>query len=121
MNEATRDRLTILNSFIHDVATGTWISTLLLITLLHFETRGPAWAPVAALVPHLKAQFMALTWASLVIIAVTGVVRAITFKRFGWTGDVAKDRVRLLKIKHAFLGTTFLGGTVYMAVLAYSL
>lgn len=120
MNEGTRDQLTILNSFVHDVATGTWISTLLVLTLLHLETRGAAWAPVAGLLPGLKGHVMAMTWASLLIIALTGVVRAVTFKRFGWTGDIAKDRVRLLKIKHAFLGTTFLVGTVYMAVLAYA-
>ena len=120
MTPATRDRLTILNSFVHDVATGTWISTLLLLTLLHLETRGAAWAPVAPLLPGLKAEFMALTWASLVVIAITGVIRALTFRAFGWTGDIAKDRVRLLKIKHALLGTTFLAGTIYMAVLAYS-
>ncbi len=28
MNEKLRDRLTVLNAFVHDVATGTWLSSL---------------------------------------------------------------------------------------------
>ena len=43
-----REKLTILNAFVHDVATGTWIGTLALLTLLHRETREPAWALRAA-------------------------------------------------------------------------
>lgn len=45
------------------------------------------------------------------VILLTGVLRAVTFKAFGWTGDVARDRIRLLKIKHALLGAVFLAGT----------
>jgi len=101
------------------VATGTWISTLVLLTLLHAETRKPAWLPVAPLVPGLEARFMVLTWASLAVIAATGVVRMLTFKAFGWTGDVAADRIRLLKIKHAVLGIAFLAGTLYQLALVY--
>jgi uncharacterized membrane protein len=119
MTEKLRDQLTILNAFVHDVATGTWISSLILLTVLHREARLPAWKPAAALVPGLASQFMLLTWASLAVILLTGVVRMVTWKVFGWTGDVSRDRVRLLKIKHALLGVAFLAGTAWMAAIAY--
>ncbi len=119
MNQATQERLTIINAFVHDVATGTWLSALVLLTALHLRTRGPEWAPVAALLPALKGDVMWLSWGSLITIALTGVVRAFTFKVFGWTGDVAKSRIRLLKIKHAVLGVAFTFGTAYQAWLAY--
>lgn len=119
MRESTRDRLTILNAFVHDVATGTWLSSLLLITLLHQETRRPAWIVAAALVSDLKAKFMVLTWASLGVILATGAVRMLTWKVFGWTGDVSRDRVRLLKVKHVVLGIAFAAGTAWLAAIVY--
>ncbi len=119
MNDKLLDRLAILNAFVHDVATGTWISSLVLITVLHHQTRAPGWASVAALVPPLKAKFMVLTWASLGVIFTTGVVRMLTWKVFGWTGDVAADRARLLKVKHAVLGIAFAAGTAWQVALVY--
>jgi len=108
-----REKLTILNAFIHDVATGTWIGTLALLTILHHETRAPAWAPAADLVPGLEAKFLILTWVSLAVIMATGVMRLVTWKVFGWTGDMERDRIALLKVKHALLGIVFAAGTLY--------
>jgi len=106
-----REKLTILNAFVHDVATGTWIGTLALLTLLHHETQKPAWLLAGALVPGLERKFLVLTWISLGVIVATGAVRMVTWKVFGWTGDVERDRIRLLKIKHALLGVVFAAGT----------
>ncbi len=114
-----REKLTILNAFVHDVATGTWIASLVLLSLLHAEARTPAWAAAAALVPPLAAKFMLLSWASLGVIVLTGVVRMLTWKVFGWTGDMARDRVRLLKVKHALLGAAFVAGTAWQVALVY--
>lgn len=119
MTEPSRDRLIVLNAFVHDVATGTWLATLVLLTMLESEAGRPEWAPAAGLVSTLARKLMVLTWASLGTIAATGVVRLATFRAFGWTGDVAKDRLQLLKVKHALLGTAFLAGTAYMAWIAY--
>ncbi|BDG06851.1 hypothetical protein [Anaeromyxobacter oryzae] len=112
-----REKLTILNAFIHDVATGTWLSTLLLLTLLHQESRKPAWTAAAGLVPPLEAKFLWLTWISLGVIVATGVVRLLTWKVFGWTGDIETSRIKLLKTKHALLGVVFTAGTVYQVML----
>ena len=114
-----RERLTILNAFVHDVATGTWIGTLILLTLLHRETQRPAWLLAGPLVPGLEQKFLVVTWVSLAVIVATGVVRMVTWKVFGWTGDVARDRIRLLKVKHAILGVVFLAGTAWQVAIAY--
>ncbi len=119
MKEDLRDQLTVVNAFVHDVATGTWISSLALLTVLHLETGKPSWLPAASLVPPLAAKFMLLTWASLGVILATGIVRMLTWKAFGWTGDVSRDRARLLRIKHAVLGIAFAAGTGWMAALVY--
>lgn len=114
-----KERLVIFNAFIHDVATGTWIGTLVLLTILHREAQTPAWLVASALVPALARKFLVLTWVSLALIAATGVVRLVTWKFFGWTGDVERSRIRLLKIKHALLGVVFLAGTVWQVLLVY--
>ena len=108
-----REKLTILNAFVHDVATGTWIGTLVLLTVLHAEARTPAWLPAAQLVGPLERKFLILTWISLSVIIATGVVRMLTWKVFGWTGDMEKSRIQLLKVKHALLGVVFAAGTAY--------
>ncbi len=114
-----REKLTILNAFLHDVATGTWIGTLVLLTVLHHETAKPAWAVAGSLVPELERRFLALTWTSLAVIALTGVFRMVTWKAFGWTGDVERDRIRLLKAKHALLGVVFAAGTAWQVLIVY--
>src|SRR5690242_11801034 len=114
-----KEQLTILNAFVHDVATGTWIGTLVLISILHAETQKAAWVLASPLVPALERKFLVLTWVSLGAILLTGVFRMLSWKVFGWTGDVERDRVRLLKIKHALLGIAFTAGTVWQVVLVY--
>jgi putative copper export protein len=114
-----RDRLTILNAFIHDVATGTWIGTLVLLTMLHREAQGPAWVLASSLVPGLERQFLLITWVSLGVILATGVIRMVTWKVFGWTGDMERTRIQLLKVKHALLGVVFAAGTAYQFLLVY--
>ena len=114
-----REKLTILNAFVHDVATGTWIGTLVLLTVLHHETQSPAWLASSALVPALARKFLVLTWVSLALIALTGVFRVVTWKAFGWTGDMERDRISLLKTKHALLGIVFAAGTAWQVWLVY--
>lgn len=114
-----REKLTILNAFVHDVATGTWIASLALATLFELEHREPAWSAMREHVAELERRFMILTWVSLGAILLTGVFRMLTWKVFGWTGDVERSRIRLLKIKHAVLGFVFAAGSIWQAMLAY--
>lgn len=114
-----KERLAVVNAFVHDVATGTWIAILAMLTLFHRETSTDAWSAVSHLVPALEQRFLLLSWLSLGVIAITGVVRALTFRLFGWTGDVAADRVRLLKAKHALLGIVFTAGMAYQLALVH--
>ncbi len=119
MTTTAHERWTILNAFVHDVATGTWIGSLVLLTILHVQMGTPGWAPALHLGRSLAAMFMWVTWVSLAVIVLTGVVRMVTWKVFGWTGDVARDRIRLLKVKHAVLGVVFLAGTAWQVAIAY--
>ncbi len=119
MDDRVREQLTVVNAFVHDVATGTWLSCLAVIALLEHEARSPAWAVASHLVPPLARKLMALSWASLAVILATGLLRMWTFSIFGFTGDVAASRIRLLKTKHALLGVAFALGTAWQAYVVY--
>lgn len=115
-----REKLAVINGFLHDVATGTWLASLLLVSFVETKERHPELAAAASpVLATLQRETMVITWVSLAVILMTGFVRMLTFKVFGWTGDIAAERVRLLKIKHALLGTAFLAGTIWMVVLVY--
>ena len=114
-----QEKLTILNAFVHDVATGTWIGSLVLLSILHVQVAKPEWILASGLARSLGVKFMWVTWVSLAVNVLTGVVRMVTWKVFGWTGDVARDRIRLLRVKHAILGVVFLAGTAWQVAIAY--
>jgi len=95
-----RDWLVITNSFIHDTATGLWVAGLYLMARLE-SVYGQG---------TLFYEFNRLVWLALVVVMLTGAFRAITFRQYGWTGDVAKERKRLLLIKHGILGALIITG-----------
>jgi hypothetical protein len=119
VDERLREQLTIVNAFAHDIATGTWLSCLAVIALVEHEARSPEWTIAAHLVPPLARKLMFLSWASLSVILATGVVRMVTWKVYGWTGDVEASRTHLLKVKHALLGLAVVAGTAWQAYIVY--
>lgn len=117
MTEKARAQLSLLNVYLHDIATGTWIASIALVTLVHFRTRGPEWAGAAPFVPALVGELAAVAWASLATVLATGVVRMITWKVLGWGGAAALDHDEFLKVKHAVLGLAFGGGTAWLVTI----
>jgi len=109
-----RDTLIVLNSFIHDVATGAWVSTLFMMNAIksEFESILPV-----GIINRLQGRLFTLAVICLVVIVITGIIRGFTFRYYGWTGDVAKNRKRLLMIKHMVLGLVFSLGLYYQYTL----
>lgn len=113
-----RDTLIIINSFIHDVATGAWISTLFVMTFLKAELdQQVGMQGVANLTTRLQGEFFMLAVICLGIVLITGIIRGLTFRYYGWTGDVARGRKQLLVIKHIILGIVVLSGFYYQFIL----
>jgi len=54
---------------------------------------------------------------SLIIVIVTGFIRGLSFKLYGWTGDVGRDRKRLLFIKHIIFGLVFVIGMYFQLMM----
>ncbi|HEX9093330.1 MAG TPA: hypothetical protein VF902_05045 [Coriobacteriia bacterium] len=95
--------LRIINNFLHDVATGTWIACGLVIWLLSGRVAGIPAEAAAALGSAMLAVFN-LALVSLVVVGATGGVRLGYWRRETDAPDIAKKR-RALLVKH---GTFFL-------------
>ncbi|AVX20866.1 hypothetical protein SAMN02745885_02037 [Carboxydocella sporoproducens DSM 16521] len=98
-----KDWLIVTNSFIHDTATGLWLAGLFLLGKIKASYGQDA----------LFWELNTWVWLALVLILVTGALRGISFRYYGWTGDVARERKRLLLIKHGILGVVWTAGLIY--------
>ncbi len=106
--------LIIINNFMHDLFTGLWISTILVIYLLKKKVTVVHGIP-AETFKDIMGVFFGLGIFSLLIIVITGIFRTINYK-FTNSGTLETVKKKILIAKHILLGLVFLGGTY----LAYS-
>jgi len=107
-----RAYLITINNFVHDLSTGLWISTILVIFLLERKT-GLAQETLAEALKEIMRFFFWLGICSLVVTVVTGVLRFLYYKSVDGSGSGAPKK-QLLISKHILLGSILLGGT-YLA------
>ncbi|MCX8007144.1 MAG: hypothetical protein N3B11_03400 [Coriobacteriia bacterium] len=101
----------IVNNFLHDMATGTWAASVLVIAVL-----GPraAAAPVAAqqaILDAMRTVFWLLV-AALAVIAATGGIRLAYWRKDAAPGEVAEKR-KALVAKHALFVVVYGLGTAW--------
>jgi putative copper export protein len=106
--------LILLNDFAHDLFTGLWFGGFLTMLVLRQRAGDPALdSGQLALMNELVDVFFWVTLASLGCIILTGLFRFFYYRT--WDGSGMKDiKKRLLIIKHAVLGTSFLIGTGFV-------
>lgn len=103
--------LILINDFCHDLFTGLWFGSFVTLVILRGKTGDPV------LLASLTQTFFWLCLGSLFAIIMTGVFRFFYFRH--WDGkDMASVKKRLLKIKHAILGSSMLIGTGLVIVWA---
>ena len=110
--------LVILNDFFHDLFTGLWFGSFVTLAMLHSRATGGGLTPdQLSLMTELVGFFKWFCLASLGLIIATGIFRFFYYRN--WDGIPMKDvKKKLLIIKHAVLGTSFLAGTVLVFVWA---
>lgn len=110
--------LILLNDFCHDLFTGLWFGSFITLAVLRARNDGTLTAAEAPLLTELTQVFTALCLINLGLIIMTGIFRFLYYRN--WDGSGMKDvKKKLLIIKHAVLGTAFLGGT--FAVMYWSI
>jgi putative copper export protein len=101
--------LIIINNFLHDLFTGLWISTILVIYLLQEKVPSVHQIPANALKDVMKVFFI-LGVFSLLIIIVTGIFRSINYNLINSRPPMTTKKKALI-IKHILLGLIFIIGT----------
>lgn len=98
----------VLNGFVHDFATGYWLSAMIVIHFLHdFQGKYPA---VAGLLNVLEKFFFWNTIGAVVVILATGAGRTFTYVDNVFGESTEKTRRRMLIIKHVLLFAVFGAG-----------
>jgi putative copper export protein len=101
----------ITNNFLHDMATGTWAACLAVLVLLSSRLVGMPEAAAAALGDAMALVFWLLVGA-LVVLAITGAVRLVYWRRESAPAELAAKRSALIAKHVAFL-VVYGGGTVW--------
>lgn len=106
--------LILLNDFAHDLFTGLWFGSFVTMFVLHRRAADPTLdVGQRALMGELVDVFFWATIASLAAIIATGICRFFYYR--DWDGQHnAQTKKRLLKIKHAVLGSSLLIGTGFV-------
>lgn len=103
--------LSVLNNFLHDIATGLWLTSF----FLSFEINR-RWAGHDAdltLITEIQ-KFLFTVWLiALLIIILTGIVRRKTYTNYLYGIEIEARRKVLLIIKHALFGLLALGGVYF--------
>jgi len=107
--------LIIINNFVHDLFTGLWISTILLIYLLSRKAGSAQGTHLASSLQEIMRAFFWLGILCTLIIIITGIFRSIHYG-FMNSGTLGPAKKKILISKHILLGLVILGGTY----LAYS-
>jgi len=106
-----RPWLILINDFCHDLFTGLWFGSFLTLVIL----RGKLGDPI--LLGELTDLFFWLCLGSLGAIIMTGVFRFFYYRNWD-SAEMAGIKKRLLKVKHAILGSSMLLGTGLVIVWA---
>lgn len=107
----------VLNGFIHDFATGYWLSAMISIVYLHnFQSQYPA---VADLLGHIERFFFWSSIGAMVLIFATGGARTFTYVNNFFGADVEKTRRKMLVIKHVLLVAIAAAGGYLAYVLTF--
>lgn len=103
----------MVNDWVHDVATGLWVATFIVIWRLSAyrftEAAALPSGQVLALVSH---EMFRLMLASLLVVTVTGVIR-LRYWRNENTPDELPYKRRALLVKHALYLAIYVPGTIW--------
>lgn len=99
----------VLNNYLHDLATGVWVSANAFQWAV-VRRRRDADGPLDQHAVEELEAVRAVAHISLAWILVAGVVRAITFRRYEWSDAAGRGQLGLLGVKHIFLFSAVLVG-----------
>jgi hypothetical protein len=111
--------LVVVNNFVHDLFTGLWASSILVIYLLDRKTHSVEGSLISPALHDVMRTFFWLGIASIALILATGGARLLYYRTEVIGGDREIKRT-LLIVKHVLFMFVFIGGTYYAYLQAFS-
>ncbi len=111
--------LVVVNNFVHDLSTGLWVSSIVVIYLLDMKTRTPEGLLVSPALHDVMRTFFWLGIASIAVILATGSARLLYYRTES-AGDDREIKKNLLIVKHVLFTFVFIGGTYIAYIYAFS-
>jgi len=108
----------VLNGFVHDFATGYWLSDLIAIYLLHgFRAESPA---LSGMLGSIERFFFWNSVAAALTIFATGGMRTFTYVDNFYGPEAEQTRRRMLVTKHVLLFVIIGSGSYWGYLMAFS-
>lgn len=82
-----KDTLVIVNSFVHDMTTGMWIGSLIMMRAILLKFNGLQSDLLQQLANSLFKDLWTLSLVSFTVMVLSGAGRVFTLKTYGWTGS----------------------------------
>lgn len=105
--------LVVVNNFVHDLSTGLWVSSIVVIYLLDIKTRTPEGQLISSALHEVMKIFFWLGTASVAVIIATGSARLLYYRTESAGGEDGQIKKNLLIVKHVFFTFIFAGGTYF--------
>jgi len=111
--------LIIINDFAHDLFTGFWVSSLLVIFLLNNRIASfPLTSEAYSLIHSVMKMFFWLGVISISLIIATGIIRLQNYRKTS-RKEIETVKTRALIVKHVILTVIFLAGTCFAYYFVY--
>lgn len=107
----------IINNFAHDLSTGLWASSLLVISLLDRKARSLDGVLISSMLHDVMRVFFWIGVASIGAIFATGGLRLLYYRTE--SAEEEKLKKELLIVKHVLFTFVFIGGTYYAYLHAF--
>jgi putative copper export protein len=110
--------LIIINNFIHDLFTGLWASSLLVVYLLDAKARSPEGLLISPALHDVMRAFFWIGVGSIAVIFASGGLRLLYYRtEIAENGKLKKE---LLIVKHVLFTFIFIGGTYFAYLHSFS-
>jgi uncharacterized membrane protein len=110
-----RPWLILLNNFCHDLFTGLWFGSFIVLYVLrdYVKEQGAEMGQPGPWLGELNSFFYTFIWIALLLICITGLFRFLYDRKGdGGIGDNWQLKKQMLIVKHAVLGVSFVGGSI---------
>lgn len=103
----------LFNNFLHDFAVALWLCSVITAYFLEKEVIKDGSETALKFLLKIYKKWTGVFWISLIVIFITGIIRAVSYSRFEWIESAGNLQVGILIFKHILFTVVVITGIVY--------